>query len=69
MTGSEQHYAEAERLTRQAGTWMNADTGWKADLTGKERLAYRMADIAEAQMHLDLIKASAEPNDEGTSEN
>ncbi|MEU4168910.1 hypothetical protein AB0F46_18785 [Streptomyces sp. NPDC026665] len=57
-TGPE-HYVEAERLTDQADTWMNADTGWKAGLTIAERLAYRMADLATAQVHATLAGAAA----------
>ncbi|MGW1961778.1 hypothetical protein ACWCPD_16055 [Streptomyces sp. NPDC001935] len=57
-TGPE-HYVEAERLTRQADSWMNADTGWKAGLTAEERLAHRMADLATAQVHATLAGAAA----------
>lgn len=58
MTGPE-HYREAERLTRRAGTWMEASTGWKGRLPDEQRLAYRMADLAEAQVHATLAKAAA----------
>lgn len=58
MTGPE-HYREAERLAQQAATWMNADTGWKAHLTGAERLAHRVADLAEGQLHATLAAAAA----------
>lgn len=58
MTGPE-HYKEAERLTRQARTWMDADTGWKAHLSTSERLAFRRADLAEAQVHATLANAAA----------
>jgi hypothetical protein len=58
MTGPE-HYREAERLTEQASTWANADTGWKAHLSSEERIAYRMADLAEAQVHATLALAAA----------
>ena len=57
-TGPE-HYLEAERLQEQADTWMDADTGWKAGLTAAERLAYRMADLAAAQVHATLAGAAA----------
>lgn len=58
MTGPE-HYREAERLTIQANTWANADMGWKAHLSSEERIAYRMADLAEAQVHANLAHAAA----------
>lgn len=58
MTGPE-HYREAERLTDQAASWMNADTGWKAHLSSEERIAHRMADLAEAQVHATLANAAA----------
>jgi hypothetical protein len=58
MTGPE-HYREAERLTAQAASWMNADTGWKAHLSSAERIAHRMADLAEAQVHADLASTAA----------
>ncbi|MEV7282848.1 hypothetical protein [Streptomyces sp. NPDC093111] len=48
------HHALAEQLLTRAAGWMDADTGWKADLTGPERLAYRGADLAEAQVHATL---------------
>ncbi|MBC9729892.1 hypothetical protein [Streptomyces sp. TRM68367] len=68
MTGPD-HYREAERLTRQAGTWMDADTGWKAHLPTSERLAHRMADLAEAQVHATLANAAATAlNDNATDE-
>ncbi|MFF0139706.1 hypothetical protein ACFYRN_25035 [Streptomyces sp. NPDC005227] len=59
MATGPEHYVEAERLERQADTWMNADTGWKGGLTTTERLAYRMADLAAAQVHATLAGASA----------
>jgi len=58
MTGPE-HYREAERLTDQASTWANADTGWKAHLSSEERIAHRMGDLAEAQVHATLAHAAA----------
>ncbi|WP_069769734.1 hypothetical protein [Streptomyces sp. LUP30] len=58
MTGPE-HYREAERLTDQANSWANADTGWKAHLSSEERIAYRMADLAEAQVHATLALTAA----------
>ncbi|WP_432116609.1 hypothetical protein [Streptomyces sp. S1] len=50
MAGPE-HIREAERLTKQAEEWMDADTGWKARLSTAERLAHRQADLATAQVH------------------
>ena len=58
MTGPE-HYREAERLITQANTWANADMGWKAHLSSEERIAYRMADLTEAQVHATLALAAA----------
>lgn len=59
MATGPEHYTEAERLMEQSRTWENADTGWKAHLSTEERLARRMADLAEAQVHADLAKAAA----------
>lgn len=58
MTGPE-HYLEAERLGRQADSWENADTGWKAHLTAEERLTRRANDLAAAQLHATLALAAA----------
>lgn len=57
-----EHYALAEQLLAQADTWMDADTGWKANLSTAERLAHRAADLATAQVHatLALVPARAE---------
>ncbi|MGW1498953.1 hypothetical protein ACWCQW_10335 [Streptomyces mirabilis] len=57
MATGPEHYIEAERLEQQADTWMDADTGWKARLSTAERLAYRMADLAAAQVHATLALA------------
>jgi hypothetical protein len=59
MATGPEHYREAERLLEQSKTWANADTGWKARLSTEERIARRMADLAEAQVHADLAKAAA----------
>ncbi|WP_086559940.1 hypothetical protein [Streptomyces africanus] len=59
MATGPEHYREAERLIEQSKTWANADTGWKAHLSPEVRRAYRMADLAEAQVHADLAKAAA----------
>lgn len=59
MATGPEHYTEAERLGQQADTWMDADTGWKAGLSTAERLAYRMADLAAAQLHAMLANAAA----------
>jgi hypothetical protein len=58
MTGPE-HYLEAERFQRQAETWENADTGWKADMSGEERIARRTADLTAALVHATLAGAAA----------
>lgn len=66
MTGPE-HFREAERLTDQANSWANADMGWKAHLSSEERIAHRMADLADAQVHATLALAAATAlNDYGT---
>lgn len=43
MATGPEHYRTAERPIDQAGTWMNADTGWKAHLSQEERIALRSA--------------------------
>ncbi len=58
MTGPE-HYREAERLAAQADEWMDADRGWKAHLSTEERLAFRTADLAAAQVYATLALAAA----------
>lgn len=59
MTGPE-HYWEAERLMEKAAGWMDADWGWRAELSTSERLEHRAADLAAAQVHatLALVKAT-----------
>ena len=58
MTGPE-HYLEAERLIASAEAWMNADFGWKAHLGHDERIAFKAAELAEAQVHATLALAAA----------
>ena len=58
MTGPE-HYRQAEELLANAGDWMDADYGWKANLTAAERRAYKMADLGAAQVHATLALATA----------
>lgn len=59
MTGPE-HYRVAERLIADADAWMDADSGWMADLSGEERIARRVADLAAAQVHATLALAAAQ---------
>ncbi|MEU1309432.1 hypothetical protein ABZ419_11130 [Streptomyces cinnamoneus] len=58
MTGLE-HYRRAEQLAAQADGWMDADRGWKAHLPAQERIAFRTADLAAAQVHATLALAAA----------
>jgi hypothetical protein len=58
MTGPE-HYKRAEELIASAGEWMDADWGWKGDLTTAQRLAYRQAELAAAQVHATLAVAAS----------
>lgn len=53
------HYLKAEQLIRQANEWMDADHGWKAQLSSDERIARRQADMAQAQVHATLALAAA----------
>jgi hypothetical protein len=53
------HYLEAERSAEAADAVMNADYGWMASLSTTERLQYRMAYLAEAQVHATLAMADA----------
>lgn len=57
MTGPE-HYREAERLQAKANQWADADRGWKAQMTMEARIACRMADLADAQVHATLALAA-----------
>jgi hypothetical protein len=56
-------FAEALRLREQAAEWMDADIGWRRTLTTEQLLAYRMADLADAQLHatLALVEQSRGP--------
>lgn len=58
MTGP-QHYLAAQRAIARAEEWTDADIGWKGKLTAEERLAYRTADLAVAQVHATLALAAA----------
>lgn len=58
MTGPE-HFREAERLQAEASKWANADRGWMASMSTDERIARRMADLADAQVHATLALAAA----------
>lgn len=58
MTGPE-HYTLAERLADSAETWLDADQGWKGNLSAAERIAYRNSDLAAAQVHATLADAAA----------
>jgi hypothetical protein len=58
VTGPE-HYREAERFAAEADTYPDADLGWKGNLDGEERIRYRMADLAAAQVHATLALAAA----------
>lgn len=53
------HYLKAEQLIIQANEWMDADHGWKAELSSEERIARRQADMAQAQVHATLALAAA----------
>jgi hypothetical protein len=59
MATGPEHYAEAEKLLKQADSWENADTGWKAHMSGEERIARRTADLAAALVHAQLANAAA----------
>jgi hypothetical protein len=59
MATGPEHYREAEKLAAQADEWLNADYGWKGNLTAAERLAYRNSDLAAAQVHATLALAAA----------
>lgn len=52
-------FREAERLRQQAAEWMDIDWGWKGKLSAEERLAFRLADLAEAQVCATLAAAAA----------
>lgn len=66
------HFREAERLIKQADTWENADQGWRAGMSAKERVDRAKADYLGAIAHgiagvlealqtapIDLIETSA----------
>lgn len=45
------HFREAERLIEQAETWMDADIGWRASMSTRERVDRRTADFLGAIAH------------------
>lgn len=59
MATGPEHYLEAERMRAEASEWMDADLGWKANLTARERIDLRIADLADAQVHATLALAAA----------
>lgn len=59
MTTGPELFREAERLRERAAEWMDVDYGWRGELSAQERLAYRMADLAEAQVCATLAHAAA----------
>ncbi len=58
MNGAE-HYCAAERLVESADEWLDADYGWKGQLSAEERIARRDSDLAAAQVHATLAAAAA----------
>lgn len=65
MATGPEHYREAERLAARAETWENADAGWKAHMSGEERIARRMADLTAALVHAQLADAAATALNQG----
>lgn len=59
MATGPEHYTEAERMRAAADEWADADLGWKANLTARERIDQRLADLADAQVHATLALAAA----------
>lgn len=59
MATGPEHYRHAERLIAQADEWLDADLGWKGDLTTEERHGFRAGDLAAAQVHATLALAAA----------
>lgn len=55
----DEHRAEALKWLSDAGDWMDADHGWKGNLSSADRLAYRTADLATAQVHATLATIPA----------
>ncbi len=53
------HFAEAERLLVEADFWLDADEGWKADLTTNERLRRQASDVGKAEVHALLALTAA----------
>lgn len=55
-----EHWDRAVDLTEQAEAWMDVDHGWKGQLSQEDRLRYRIADLAQAQVHATLALAGAQ---------
>lgn len=45
------HFREAEKLIEQAESWEDADYGWRASLSSRERIDRRKADFLGAIAH------------------
>ncbi|TDB86459.1 hypothetical protein E1264_17835 [Actinomadura sp. KC216] len=59
------HFREAEKLIEQADAWMDADLGWKASLSARERIERRQADLFAAITH--ALLGLGEALDSGTA--
>lgn len=59
MASSVDHYREAERLREEADHWLNADAGWRANLSSDDRIARRNSDLLAAQVEATLALAAA----------
>ena len=52
------HFREAERFAASADEWMDADTGWKANMGTGKRIARRANDLQAAQVHATLAQTA-----------
>lgn len=59
MATGPEHYQAGERLLTEADDWLNADAGWKGQLTAAERVERRNSDLDAAQAHFTAALAAA----------
>ena len=60
MSTTEDHFRQAELFAARAEEWMDADTGWKAEMSMNDRLGRRSLDLSAAQVHATLAATATQ---------
>ena len=60
MSTTEDHFRQAELFAARAEEWMDADTGWKAEMSMNDRLGHRSLDLSAAQVHATLAATATQ---------